>query len=51
MGPIFKEVDKTKMSNYRPVSLLTSFSKVFERVIYNRVQFHIHGYNILAQEQ
>ena len=51
MSPIFKEVDKTLMSNYRPVSLLTQFSKVFEIVIYNGVQFHIHSYNILAREQ
>jgi hypothetical protein len=37
------------MSNYRP--LLTPFSKVFERAIYNRLQFHIHSNNILAHEQ
>jgi len=35
------------MSNYRPVSLFTPFSKVFERAIYNMLQFHIH----IAQEQ
>ena len=34
------------MLNYRP-----SFSKIFERVIYNRLKFHIHSNNILAQEQ
>jgi hypothetical protein len=39
------------MSNYRPISLLTSFSKIFETAIYNRLQFHIHSNNILAQEQ
>ena len=39
------------MSNYRPISLLTSFSKIFEKVIYNRIQKHITVNNILADEQ
>jgi hypothetical protein len=37
--------------NYRPISLLTSFSKVFEKVIYNRVHNHIKVNNILSKEQ
>jgi hypothetical protein len=39
------------MSNYRPISLLTPFSKVLERAIYNILQFHTQSNNILAQEQ
>jgi hypothetical protein len=39
------------MANYRPISLLTSFSKIFEKVIYNRVQYHIEVNNIFAQDQ
>ena len=39
------------MSNYRPISLLTSFSKVIEKVIYNRLQNDITVNNILAEEQ
>ena len=46
ISPIFKKGDNTEMLNYRP-----SFSKIFERVIYNRLQFHMHSNNILAQEQ
>jgi len=32
--PIYKKGQKQDISNYRPVSLLTSFTKVFERLIY-----------------
>jgi Notch-like protein len=32
LNPIFKS-DRTDMANYRPISLLTSFSKIFEKVI------------------
>jgi len=38
--PIFKKGNKTEMSYYRLVSLLTSFSKIFENVIYNRLHQH-----------
>jgi len=38
------------MLNYKPISLLPSFSKIFERIIYNILKFHIHSNNILAQE-
>ena len=51
ISPIFKKGDKTDMSNYRPISLLTSFSNIFKRAIYSRLQFHICSHNILAQEQ
>ena len=39
------------MSNYRPISLLTSFLKGYERVIYKRLHYHIITNNILAKEQ
>jgi hypothetical protein len=39
------------MSNYRQISLLTSFSKIFEKVIFNRIKHHIDAKNIFAQEQ
>jgi hypothetical protein len=35
----------------RLVSLLTSFSKIFEKVIYNRLYQHINNNQILANEQ
>ena len=46
-----KKGNKTEMSNYRPISLFTSFSKVFENVIYKRWPYHIKNNNILAKEK
>ena len=35
--PIFKLGDSSKITNYRPISVLSFFSKVFERVMYNHI--------------
>jgi hypothetical protein len=32
--PLFKKGDKHNISNYRPISVLTSFSKVLEKAVY-----------------
>ena len=37
MVPIFKSGDSSKITNYRPISVLSFFSKVFERVMYNHI--------------
>ena len=37
--PLFKSGDEKLPNNYRPISLLPSFSKVFERIVYNRILF------------
>jgi hypothetical protein len=39
------------MTNYRPVSLLTSFSKVLEKIIYERLLQRIEINSILVEEQ
>jgi hypothetical protein len=49
--PIFNKGDKENMANYRPVSLLTSFSKVFEKIVYERLLQHININNISVEEQ
>jgi hypothetical protein len=49
--PLLKKGKKSEISNYRPISLLTSFSKIFEKVIFNRLCNHVNNYNILAHEQ
>ena len=35
--PIFKKDERTKVKNYRPVSLLNLFSKIYERFIHENV--------------
>ena len=35
--PIFKSGSKSDVSNYRPISLLDSFSKIYEKLMHNRV--------------
>ena len=49
--PIFKKGDRTDISNYRPISILSSFSKILEKVMYNRLLEHLNKYDILAKEQ
>jgi hypothetical protein len=49
-NPNIKKGNKSEISNYRPISLLTSFSKIFE-VIFNRLCNHVNNNSILAQEQ
>jgi len=48
---LFKKGDKTEFANYRLISLLTSFSKIIEKIIYKRLSQHLKANNILVKEQ
>jgi hypothetical protein len=39
------------ISNYRPISLLTSLSKIFEKIIFTRLICHLNYNHILVEEQ
>jgi len=49
--PMYKKGDKSDPSNYRPISMLTSFSKVLEKALYRRLIQHIDNNNNILNEQ
>ena len=49
--PIFKANDEMIFSNYRPVSVLPVFSKLMERLIYNRLIHYINENKLLYKYQ
>jgi hypothetical protein len=49
--PLYKKGDKTDISNYKPISLLTSFSKVTEKALYNRLTEYVNNNKILNSQQ
>jgi hypothetical protein len=48
---LYKKGEKSCISNYRPISLLPAFSKIFEKVMYKRVSDLLNLNNIFAGEQ
>jgi hypothetical protein len=48
---MYKKGDRNDVTNYRPIFLLTSFSKVFGKIVYDRLLQHIMINNILVEEQ
>ena len=51
MVPIFKAGDSSALTNYRPISVLTFFAKVFEKIVYNKLLNFISDNNILYDHQ
>ena len=49
--PIFKSGDSSALTNYRPISVLTYFAKVFEKVVYNKILDFISDHNVLYEHQ
>ena len=45
--PLFKEGNDLDPLNYRPISLLPVVGKIFERVIYNRMNQYLTKYQLL----
>ena len=49
--PIFKSGDKHLFTNYRPISLLTSFSKLLEKVAATQIMRYLNKFNLIYNHQ
>ena len=49
--PVFKSGDPSLVSNYRPISLLSSLGKVLERIVSKHLYNHLHEHSILTPFQ
>lgn len=49
--PIFKKGDSMEMGNYRPISNLNAFSKIFEMAMNDRITKFFEINNLLAKDQ
>jgi len=49
--PIFKSRDSEIPTNYRPLSILTYLSKIFEKVLHTRLNDYFIKNNLLSQQQ
>ena len=50
--PLFKNGDKTILSNYRPILLLPAMSKIFEKkIVYNQLYQYFDSNNLFYKSQ
>ncbi|XP_065663014.1 uncharacterized protein LOC136085618 [Hydra vulgaris] len=47
--PVFKSGDDSIISNYRPISILPCFSKLLERIMYNRLFNYLSENNVVLK--
>ena len=48
---MFKGGDREDNNNYRPISVLSSISKIIEKLINNRLTTYLKKYDILSKSQ
>ena len=49
--PVFKAGSREDLMNYRPISILSVYSKIIERVVYRQVYKFLEKYSILSEHQ
>ena len=49
--PLYKKGNRTLHDNYRPISILPSISKIFERVMFNQIHMYLSSHNLYYNGQ
>ena len=49
--PVFKAGNREEVNNYRPISILPALSKIFEKLLYNRLYNYLENFKILTTHQ
>ena len=49
--PIFKKGDPASVNNYRPISILSTINKIFEKILYARLMKYIDHFQLLYKYQ
>ena len=49
--PVYKNGDKSELGNYRPISILSVFSKILEKIVHKRTMTFLEKYNIIHDSQ
>ena len=51
VSPVFKSGDTSLLGNYRPISILPVFSKILERIMYNRIYSFFENNDLFFDKQ
>lgn len=46
VNPIFKKGCSEELINYRPIAILPTFSKIYEKVLYFKIMLYLNNYKL-----
>ena len=49
--PIFKKGDPSNRENYRPISITSIMSRVFERILVEEINFYLERNSLISDSQ
>ena len=51
VAPAFKSGDRDNLNNYRPISVLPTVARVFEKILYGQVYYYFMSNKLLGNQQ